>query len=407
MSLTMTSEPPSPVTRGKHRTTSNFGIGKFWVTIDAFGPEFDVEAFVDALSDFDGDSIMEFHELLAKVIQSLNTDLHQRQPIVDSDDPDTIIPMSEDSFLDARLAVVASGLQTWQRVVDTPSALAGSWPLMVGQDLDEAVGRAYERSTGEPWANLSLDFTAPVDDVPVQDRSRWVFLHANPYVEGREQSIQRLPAGYEECWWCWEATMNDDPRLWEWWDSVVPGGATLELSVEFNLENRTRSGCQSTKDFAGRPEIHVRLDVPALDALPPSADHDEADDLPLIAAARQHLGLLMNRFEKKFGASIPITIPADPVLIRAEIQNWRTANTRREHEEELAKEQWDLKRSSEHIWRGRAPDGAVDQLIIMTRAGKRYTKLPQAIAALRTRYSIQIDPQDAERLAAAGYSPAE
>lgn len=69
--------------------------------------------------------------------------------------------------------------------------------------------------------------------------------------------------------------------------------------------------------------------------------------------------------------------------------------------------EWNRKRSSEHIWRGRAPDNAVDELIRVTELGGRITRVPAMIADLRRTYNIPPDPTDAQRLTEAGYNPSE
>lgn len=90
------------------------------------------------------------------------TDQYRDQIPVDvNDDPEHPLPLSDDAFLDVRVAVVAHGRKAYDAVLTEPKRFATVWPFELGANLVEAVGEAYECSTGEPWPALNPDLPEP------------------------------------------------------------------------------------------------------------------------------------------------------------------------------------------------------------------------------------------------------
>ena len=83
---------------------------------------------VDYLADRGEPAIVAFAEALARAVFDLDTPTHGAQSVYDSseDGDGPAIPMSSDVFLHARLAVVASGRDTYERVLADPTAMSGS-----------------------------------------------------------------------------------------------------------------------------------------------------------------------------------------------------------------------------------------------------------------------------------------
>lgn len=93
-----------------------------------------------------------FAEHLAKALWDIDSRDRIAQPVRDTaDGPDgPVFPLSSDVFLYARCAVVIAGRQTWQRVLQDPAAMAGTWDLGAEEILYVAPV-AFEQKTGSDW----------------------------------------------------------------------------------------------------------------------------------------------------------------------------------------------------------------------------------------------------------------
>lgn len=169
---------------------------------------------------------------------------------------------------------------------------------------------------------------------------------------------------------------------------------------------RQRVTARPGKDWAGREEVAVSIDLPVLDDHQLRLLHEE----PRLArrlVARQHLMSIFSAVHDRLHANLPDNLAQELDRFEVERADWKRRQDAEKHAAKVAHEAHQLLRSTEHIWRGRAPDRAVDRLILAVEDGKRYVALPQLIAQLRDRHHVAPEPDDAARLAEAGYSPEE
>lgn len=150
--------------------------------------------------------------------------------------------------------------------------------------------------------------------------------------------------------------------------------------------------------------VVVRLPKSAFDQPMPA----ETPALGWAMVARAHFDLLLETLSAKMNLELPAWLPSpDTAAVDKQRRQREAEDGRRNQQEWRAEEKRQRRRSAEHVWRGRAPDEAVDQLIAATKAGKRLVALPQMIADLRATHEIPLALDDADRLAAAGCNAAE
>ncbi|MFJ9895394.1 DUF4240 domain-containing protein [Streptomyces sp. NPDC091280] len=120
--------------------------------LDGKADEDSVDRLVAELGKQGEADILAFSEALAEALWQLDTERHFNQPVRDIDDPeDELLPLSSDTFLYLRCAVVAAGRQRYDQVLADPSALAGEWDFSEAELLLEAAPQAYEAVTGLAW----------------------------------------------------------------------------------------------------------------------------------------------------------------------------------------------------------------------------------------------------------------
>lgn len=132
---------------------------EFWQLIAGLhgeaGPE-GIAALTEDLSQGSTERIESFAEHLAVALHALDSRDRMAQPIRDTDDgPDSpAFPLSKEVFLYARCAVVASGREVWQRVLDQPQAMSDTWDLGA-EELLYIAPVAFEHKTGSDWAYVT------------------------------------------------------------------------------------------------------------------------------------------------------------------------------------------------------------------------------------------------------------
>ncbi|MFF2950355.1 DUF4240 domain-containing protein [Kitasatospora sp. NPDC057965] len=138
---------------------------RFWQLIDLIGGEpavavcatFDAgcERLTEALAAGPVDEITGFGERLAEALYRLDREEYGTQLAADPDDPsDRPLPLSDDSFLYGRAAVVAAGRAAYEQVLADP-ALFARHSFRSGEPLLHAPEEAYETATGEEWDHLT------------------------------------------------------------------------------------------------------------------------------------------------------------------------------------------------------------------------------------------------------------
>jgi len=197
-------------------------------------------------------------------VHALDTPAHFKQPVRDESEPAELdpLPMSSDVFLYARLAVVASGRQTYERVLADPAALAGTWPVAGAEDLLAVAEHAYERTAGDAWeheppvgmetgSNTAAWGTNEPDD---HTDDGWITL-AVAYGVGVWPSVE-----YQRVHLKLEQSLKNDPEWKAWW--AHSSHAKLELYGSLTLSapakpkvRRGRSVVTIDQDLDGRPVV--------------------------------------------------------------------------------------------------------------------------------------------------------
>jgi len=376
----------------------------FWSVIERLGPDLDLDSFRVALAARTGEEISTFWDHLVACAAALNTEQHRGQTPVDvGDDLADPLPLGDDAFLDARVAVIAHGREAYEAVLHHPERFAAVWPFELGGDLVEAVGEAFESSTGEPWPALNPYVPAP-SRLPRAKRSRWLAVYVRDY--SRVGRGVRPGQPYDAHMGYLERLMNEDQRWWAWWDDLRGEESRLVLELDPKPVKQLRSTLQSGRGQTGYDEVRIAVRVPESEFDQPLTSETPA--LGWAMLARAHFDLLLSTLSAKTNVELPAWLPpTDTAALDEQRRRRETEEGARDRQHWRAEEAWQRHRSSEHIWRGRAPDEAVDQLITATKGGKRLVALPQMIADLRHTHNIAPAPDDADRLAEAGYSPEE
>lgn len=136
----------------------------FWELIGTLGGRAEPEGFArltELLAQVRQTGIVQFAEHLAAALYAIDSRDRMSQPIRDTaDGPDSpAFPLSKEVFLYARCAVVVAGRQTWQRVVDDPAAMAGTWDLGA-EELLYVAPAAFAHRTSSDWTHrTAVDYT--------------------------------------------------------------------------------------------------------------------------------------------------------------------------------------------------------------------------------------------------------
>ena len=296
----------------------------FWTLIERLQPLEHGSELSAALWGLSSDEIGEFQQHLVSAAQELNTSAHQSQRVVDeaAGDLGASIPLGDDAFLAARLAVVGGGRQVWVDVVADPSRFAGRWDLSLGEDLLAAVDHAFEQATGEPAPPVNED--RPRDQtqtLPPLPRRDWLYVFPAEHLGTRRL---KLPKAYKGQLLHLQQLLNSDRSWWDWWEKTRGGPSQLTCHIGYHDQDQVRSSLRRGSDFAGEDEVTVQVVVPLIPTgSSPLSGEDEADHVQL---ARQHLNLLLDVVRKKLKAEPPSLLDQD--LDRMEVARREQQRTR-------------------------------------------------------------------------------
>lgn len=356
----------------------------FWQLVDRPGGARQLSAALRRLS---AAELVGFHESLCAAVTAVDTAAHRAQPVADLSGG-TPGHLSDDAFEDLRLAVVAAGRTRWAAAVADPSTVAGVWPLAAGEEFGHAVAEAYERATGDRWPGLDV---APDTGLVPATRYRWLMILPS----------ERWPEPYHVQLEWLERKLNQ-PAWEQWWDTARDDGAQLVCYLEFTAGGRRRASLRTGRDPSGRVEVSITLRLPrptiGRPGLDPTGDHDG-----WAALTRAHAQLIFDTLQAKTGLGDPPPLPP-----AADLERERQAAAAQDAADADAFVAWNLERTTAvpTIWAGRAPDHAIRELIDTLRNGGRI-RIPAMIAAMRTRYAIPADPNDARLLTQHGYNTDE
>ena len=275
----------------------------FWELIAELGADHDeVDAFRTALSRRSGEDISAFWDLVVSHAAVLNTDTYRGQtPIEVGDDPEHPLPLGDDAFLDARMAVVAQGREDYDAVVADPTRFGAMWRFEIGEALVGAGGNAYEASTGDPWPALSPDVLTP-SGLPPLSRWRWF----NVLIFDGYTDATRVPEPYRAHLEYLEHLLNEDRQWWDWWDTTRGPEAELSWQLEPADAAIRRTTIRSGKDSISREEVTVAFRFHRAEYdVPPAA---ATASLGWATLARDHLNFfILGKLTAKL--SLPPTPP--------------------------------------------------------------------------------------------------
>jgi hypothetical protein len=246
-------------------------------------------------------AILGFADELAAAVYGLDTPEHLAQSVWDVSEPDgPAIPMSEDVFLYARLAVVTAGRTTWQSVVADPSAMSGRWNVAAAEDLLDVAPQALRRSTGLEWDHESPcgmttgSNTAAWGADALNEGEKWWrwYSCAHSYDLGADRDSFTLASHDLTC------AIDTDDAWGTWWaHATVPD---LELYPFYSMHVRDAPRLRK-----GRQVVRVQY---SFDAAPLRFTPEE--ELPRLAADHHRTMLEFVRTRLRLPALPPLPPPA-------------------------------------------------------------------------------------------------
>lgn len=126
---------------------------EFWMligTLNGWADADSVAPLTSTLAQLPEAQIVAFEDHLAAALHELDSPIGADKLIEGES-----MTLGDDGYLYARAAVVASGREAWQRVVDDPASIPATWQSFDGESLLYVAPEAYQESTGEPWGHVS------------------------------------------------------------------------------------------------------------------------------------------------------------------------------------------------------------------------------------------------------------
>ncbi|MET8279167.1 DUF4240 domain-containing protein [Micromonospora sp. NPDC005174] len=254
---------------------------KFWSYIDLLDDAASPEGcgrLVESLGSAGEADVRQFADDLVEAVRALTSARHQSQAVWDVSEPAATpaLPMSDDVFLYARLAVVAAGQRSWQAVCADPDAMSGRWHVADAEELLEVVPAAFRRATGLEW-DEDLDFDMPLAgggpgaEAGVADDGKWW----NWYMCGHMYDVKAERDEFDAVSYELEAAIDAD-RAWRaWWaGSGVPDLETYPFYTwDVVPKQRLSKGRKVVR-------VHFGFDAAVLHNTP-------VRDLPRLAAEHQ------------------------------------------------------------------------------------------------------------------------
>ncbi|NBE79941.1 DUF4240 domain-containing protein [Micromonospora rubida] len=248
-------------------------------------------------------AVLEFADDLAAAVYALDTPQHMARAVWDVSEPadSPSLPMSDDVFLYARLAVVAAGLQTWQRVAADADALSGRWQVASAEELLEVAPRALQMATGLDWDHeTAVDMAAGSNAVAwgtigVEEDENEEGPHWYSCGHGYDENAAR--DDFDTVSYALEKAIDSDPVWQAWWSSARV--ADLETYPYYTWT-------KVPKPRLGKGRRVVRVDFEFDAAILQSTS---VPNLPRLAA--EHQRMMLQFVQSKLG--LP-EIPPLPVL---------------------------------------------------------------------------------------------
>ncbi|NES17335.1 MULTISPECIES: DUF4240 domain-containing protein [Micromonospora] len=278
---------------------------KFWSHVSALDGVVNPEGcgrLVESLAAGGEAEVRQFANDLATAVRALATPQHLSQAVWDVSEPAAApaLPMSDDVFLYARLAVVAAGQSTWQTVVADANAMSGRWHVADAEELLEVVPQAFRRATGLDWDDeLILDPPADSEDPRVGagatgGHGKWW----NWYMSGHMYDVKAERDDFDDAAYQLERAIDADPAWAAWWsNSGVPD---LETYPSY-----TWDGVPKPRLSKGRKvvRVHFGFDAAVL-------HRTSVQDLPRLAA--EHQRVMLQFVQSKLGLPEMPPLPTLP-----------------------------------------------------------------------------------------------
>ena len=99
--------------------------------------------------------IINFADILAEKLYAIDHPVGAEQLIRDPTAGPSPMTMGDDLFLYARCAVVAAGKSSWERILNNPAGMAGTWYAFDGEFLLLVAPDAWERVTDTAYTHES------------------------------------------------------------------------------------------------------------------------------------------------------------------------------------------------------------------------------------------------------------
>ncbi|GGW86877.1 hypothetical protein [Streptomyces galilaeus] len=203
---------------------------EFWSFIDLLGGaanQLTTPALAEALARQGRDCVEEFAHLLTVNQQRLASEPLSGIPVRDVNDPSggTPLPLFGDALIHLHFAVVAAGRSRFQQIRKNPNQVTDfAWEFSESDDLAEAVSRAYEIATGQPWLGplpgFCIDEPGDLNAITATD---FPWLSLAPY------SDHDIPTAYFETVGTVVEMVHADPQWRTWWSRSEQRDLSIEI----------------------------------------------------------------------------------------------------------------------------------------------------------------------------------
>jgi hypothetical protein len=202
----------------------------FWSLIDLLGGAANQQttpALTEALAHQGHARVEEFADRLTEKMGRLAYVPLSGIPAQDVSDPSGAqpVPLAGDALINLHFAVVAAGIAQFQHVLQNPAHVAERvWDFSESDSLAEAVSKAYETATGNPWLGPLPGFLVNEPEEP-----SWLNLALH--------GDNEIPSAYFDAAGTVVKMIHEDPRWRTWWSSA--GQLSLEIDIDYTSQAET------------------------------------------------------------------------------------------------------------------------------------------------------------------------
>ncbi|MBB6421579.1 DUF4240 domain-containing protein [Streptomyces sp. AK010] len=226
---------------------------EFWSLIDLLegvANQRTTPALAETLAREGKDRIEEFADILAAMVQQIETETLSRIPARDVNDPPDAppVPLLGDALVNIRYAIVAAGRSQYQQIQRNPDRVADcTWNFSESDGLAEAVSMAYEKTTGEPWLGplpgFGMDDPRELAAIAEKD-TPWLIVAVH--------GDRDIPTAYFDAADTVVEMVQGDPQWKTWWSR----SATHDLAIEIEYTSQAERSSVTTR--RGRVQASFR-----------------------------------------------------------------------------------------------------------------------------------------------------